>query len=339
MSVLFDIKHIAHVNFFKPVIKKLVNEKHQVIISYIDRGRLPKIIKSEFPKVDSYSIGSHKGSTFSILYEANFKKFFNGYRLIREHDVKLMLGVDAFVTGLSCKFLNIPNLQFYDDPERKVNLYLEQKTSSELFYPAITDFSGTSVQTYNALKEWAYLSPTQFKANNGILGDYGLKSGNFYFVREVDNGSLNYKGQDSGTVASVAESFPKDIPVVLSLENKSKKEDYPSHWIVLEEPVRDIHSLMYFSKAVISSGDSMAREGAMLGVPSFYVGFRDMAANRFIQKEGRFFVSSPEHLSKGLTSLVSEKNSQEEYRLSLKNKWIDVTDMIYQLIKKYLRAK
>lgn len=338
MTILFDIKHVAHVNFFKPVIQKLVNEKYKVIISYIDRGRLPKIIKSEFPDVDSYSIGAHKGSIFSILYEANFKKFFNGYQLIKRHDVKLMLGVDAFVTGLSCKLFGIPNLQFYDDPERKVNLYLEQKTSSELFYPAITDFSGTSVQTYNALKEWAYLSPSVFTPNISMLKEFRLKSGDYFFVREVDNGSLNYKGQDSGTIASVAKSFPKDIPVILSLEDKSKKDSYPSNWTILEEPVKDIHSLMYFSKAVISSGDSMAREGAMLGVSSFYVGFRDMAANRFIQEEGRFFVVSPEHLSKGLANLESETNSQEEYRLYLENKWIDVTNMIYQSIKKYLKS-
>ncbi|GAB5409661.1 MAG: DUF354 domain-containing protein [Balneolaceae bacterium] len=337
MSLLFDIKHIAHVNFFKPVIHRLVKENYKVIISYIDRGRLPKIIKAEFPYVDSYSIGAHRGNTISILYDANFKKFFKGSFLIKEHDIQLMLGVDAFVTGLSCKLFGIPNIQFYDDPERKVNLFLEQKTSSELFYPAITDFSGTSVQTYNALKEWAYLSPTQFIPNEKVLKEYELKKANYFFVREVDNGSLNYKGQDSGTIASVAESFPTDIPVILSLENKSKKESYPSNWIILDEPIMDIHSLMYFSKAVISSGDSMAREGAMLGVPSFYVGFRDMAANRFIQKEGRFYIVSPEHLSKGLTNLGIEENSKEEYREYLQNKWIDVTDMIYQLIIKYLK--
>ena len=55
---------------------------------------------------------------------------------------------------------------------------------------------------------------------------------------------------------------------------------YPKDWILLEEPVEGIHSLIYYSCALISSGDSMAREAALLGVPSYYLGIRyDMPAN------------------------------------------------------------
>lgn len=335
MAILFDIKHIAHVNFFKPLISQLHAQGDEVIISYIDRGRLPKIIEAEFTGIQSFSIGAHNGSKWSIIYEANILKFFKALALIKDKDIDLMLGVDAFVTGFACKLLGIPNLQFYDDPERKMNLWLEQKTANEVYYPAITDFSGTSVKTYEALKEWAYLSPNQFSPKQSALNVYNLTPGEYYFVREVDNGSLNYMGQEKNLIASVSTDFPDDLPVLLSLERKSEINSYPKNWVLLQEPIYDIHSLMYFSKAVISSGDSMAREGAMLGVPSFYVGFREMSANKFIKKEGRFFVISPEKL---VSELVSEQEfsiSQIDYRNQLKEKWVDVTEMIHQLIKKY----
>ncbi len=336
MTVLFDIKHVAHVNFFKPVILKLKNDGFEVIISYIKRGKLPKIIMTEFEGIPSYDIGSHKGTKASIIFDANILKFFKGYSLLNKKNIKLMLGVDAFVTGLGCKLRGIPNLQFYDDPERRINLWLEQKTSSEVYYPEITDFSGTSVKTYRALKEWAYLSPSYFNPKPHILKEYELEKKGYIFVREVDNGTLNYMGQDSATIASVSDRFPKGVKVILSLENKTHKNHYPKDWTILEEPVPDIHSLMYYSKAIVSSGDSMAREGAMLGVPSFYVGFRDMAANRFIQKEGRFFVVSPADLSDSLRGTISFDFSQEEYRNNLQEKWVDVTYMMYELVKKYL---
>ena len=335
MSILFDIKHVAHINFFKPTIERLVSEGEDVLISYIHRGRLPKIIKAEFPNIPAYPIGSHKGNTFSILFEANFLKFFKSLKLLKKHNINLMLGVDAFVTGFACKILGIPNIQFYDDPERKVNLWLEQKTSTELYYPSITDFSNTSVKTYYGLKEWAYLSPSQFKPSVEALEKYKIAPGEYYFIREVDNGSLNYQGQDSGLIAQVAHSLSKGIKVILSLENKKSAGLYPDNWQILEEPVQDIHSLMYYSKCVISSGDSMAREGAMLGVPSYYVGFRDMAANRFIQKEGLLFVVSPQNLSSMLEKEKGKMISQDVYRTSLKDKWIDVTNMICELINKY----
>lgn len=334
--LLFDIKHIAHVNFFKPLINKLENTEIKVIISYIDRGKLPRIVKAEFPNVNSFSVGRHNGGIFSIFVEANIMKFFNSLLLIRRFNVNLVFGVDAFVSGLACNFLRIPNVQFYDDPERTLNLLLERVTSTELYYPAITDFSGTGVKVYNALKEWAYLSPDYFSPSESPLKVYGVTSGNYLFVREVADVSLNYKGQGDSIIASFSDSFPRNIPVLLSLENKANANRYPSTWTVLQEPIDDIHSLMYNSRAVISSGDSMAREGAMLGVPSFYVGFRDMAANRFIQREGRFFTIDPSQLKDTLKQDFSSfRKTQDQYRAKLKSEWVDVTEMMYQLVMKY----
>tara|TARA_R110002124_G_scaffold280092_1_gene453165 strand:- start:3956 stop:4978 length:1023 start_codon:yes stop_codon:yes gene_type:complete len=339
MTILFDIKHVAHINFFNVVIARLVEENHEVLISYIERGKLPKIIKKEFPGISSYSIGRHQGTTFSILYEANVLKFFKARKLIKHKNIDIMLGVDAFVTGLACKISSIPNIQFYDDPERKVNLKLEQLTSDALFYPEITDFSGTTVQTYRALKEWAYLSPAYFEPNEDSLKEWGVKAGNYIFVREVDTGSLNYKDQKAGVVASVADQFPAGKKVLLSLENKDTIDEYPPDWILLQEPLQDIHSLMYYASAVVSSGDSMAREGAMLGVPSFYIGFRDMAANRFIQKEGLFFVIPPELFGEKMSNLESLCKDQEVYRQRLFEQWIDVSELIYNQLFATIKSK
>ena len=65
----------------------------------------------------------------------------------------------------------------------------------------------------------------------------------------------------------------------------------------MKEPVKDIHSLMYFSQVVISSGDSVAREGAMLGVPSIYAGIRDMPANVIMIKKEMLFKLEPKEIA------------------------------------------
>lgn len=332
MTILFDIKHVAHINFFKVVIARFAEEGHEVLISCIDRGRLPKIIKKEFPGIPSFPIGRHRGTKWSILYEANLLKFFRARRLLKEQKADVMLGVDAFVTGLVCKLSGIPNVQFYDDPERKVNLALEKMTSDALYYPAIAEFSGTKVQTYQALKEWAYLSPKYFTPVASAVKEQGMEPGEYIFVREVDTGSLNYMDQKAGVVASVADRFPREVKVLLSLENKDTAGDYPAEWILLQEPLEDIHSLMYHAGAVVSSGDSMAREGAMLGVPSFYVGSRDMAANRFIEKEGRFYAVPPEKLAGKLGAIAGLKQNQEGFRRGLFEKWVDVSQLIYDSV-------
>jgi len=65
----------------------------------------------------------------------------------------------------------------------------------------------------------------------------------------------------------------------------------------LKEPVSDIHSLIYYSRALISSGDSMAREACVLGVPAYYCGGRRMAVNDFLSSTGLFHDVEPRELA------------------------------------------
>ena len=66
---------------------------------------------------------------------------------------------------------------------------------------------------------------------------------------------------------------------------KKRRDEYPADWILLQEPIEDIHSLIYYAAGLVSSGDSMAREAALLGVPSYYLGIRySMPANAAASK-------------------------------------------------------
>ena len=129
-------------------------------------------------------------------------------------------------------------------------------------------------------KEWAYLAPKYFKPNLQVLEKYGVKPKEYVFLREVSVGTVNYAGQASGAILGIQDLIPKDKKVLFSLEEKDKRHLYPQEWILLQEPIEDIHSLIYYSAGLVSSGDSMAREAALLGVPAYYLGIRyDMPAN------------------------------------------------------------
>ena len=145
----------------------------------------------------------------------------------------------------------------------------------------------------------------------------------------------NYLTQQKNIVLNLADKFPGDMQVVLSLENKENRDEYPSDWIILKEPVGDIHSLMYYSSMVISSGDSVAREGAMLGVPGVYLGNRDMPANRILIKERMLTQVHPEDFATFMSDWSSGKltfEKQESFRSKLEKEWDDVTSLILELI-------
>jgi len=157
-------------------------------------------------------------------------------------------------------------------------------------------------------------------------------------VREVSNKSFNYYDQQDAIISRFANQINPDAKVILSLEDKNHTKKYPSHWTILQEPVDDIHSLIYYSKLLVSSGDSMAREGAMLGVPSVYCGIRKMKANEFLHQLGILhhltndtalpFIN--QHLGQAF-----DKHAQIKVRSQLFREWDDMVLFMKEKIHHY----
>ena len=337
MRIIVDIAHPAHVNFFKHALRILRYEGHEIIITGLRRGKLPKILEEELGDFPIYYVGKHRGTTFSILFEANMLKAIRLFWLVLRKRPDFGLSVGSFTLGGVLKLFGKPNVQFDDDPERSANVWLEKLTSTRLFFPPLVT-PHKNVATMQALKEWAYLSPRYFEPDASVLSDYGLAPHQYFFVREVSTGSLNYQDQSANTIASFAHQLPAEYPVLLSLEDKENRGLYPKHWTLLREPVAAIHSLLYYSRLVISSGDSMAREGAMLGVPSLYVGVRDMKANVYIREEKVLFQCPATEAPALVRRIIDETiplPSQDDFRTYLSNKWDDITQLIVEQTLRY----
>ena len=334
MKIIVDIAHPAHVNFFKNALYTLADEGHEVIVTALRRGKLPRIVESELSRFPIHYVGRHRGTRFSIIVEANLLKIVRLFWLILRIRPDFGLSVGSFTMGAVLKLFGIPNVQFDDDPERTMNVLLERLTSTRLFFPPIVE-PHRNVGTMRALKEWAYLSPQYFSSDVSVLDDYGLKPGWYIFVREVSTGSLNYLDQAENTVASFAHQLSKQYPILLSLEDKQAASMYPEEWIHLQEPIADIHSLLYYSRLVISSGDSMAREGALLGVPSFYVGVRNMKANDLLKNRGVLFQAPATEAAQQINQALNQdwdSTTRDLSRSSLAEEWDDITEfIIYQV--------
>ncbi len=334
MKIAIDIGHPAHVNFFKIAANRFKDEGHDVTIIYLDRGKLPSIVAEEYSEFVTVKIGIHRGSRISVIYDANLKRFFQLVKYLYRNRFDVGLGVGSFNFGGVLKMMSLPNFQFDDDPERGLNTILEKLTATQLFFPPIIENFG-NIRNFKALKEWAYLSPRYFTPNPEVLKKYGLKENDYIFIREISTGSLNYVKQKANIVATFARKMSRKENVVLSLENKKKTGYYPDNWQILEEPIKDIHSIIYYSKLVISSGDSMAREGAMLGVPSIYCGFREMKANGILEAKKMLYHVRPEEVINSVEKLKQIKYSEAErnrFRKDLQEEWVDVSDLIYNTV-------
>jgi uncharacterized protein len=339
LKVLITISHPSHANFFKEATRILSKDGCQIFISVLDRGRLVQIVDKEYLGYERFIAGEHKGNKLSIIFNVNILRFLKLLKFSFTNEIDFGLGVGSFTLGAAMKLLFKPNIQFDDDPERTINIILEKITSTKLFFPPVLK-PGKKIKIFNALKEWAYLSPKYFSPDENILEEFGLRQKEYILIREISTGSMNYMAQDPNIIYNLSKDIPKDYKVLLSLEDKTDFKKYPEDWIILNEPVADFYSLIYFSKLVISSGDSMAREAAILGVPGIYCGFRKMKANDILIKRGMIFHSKPEEVITFIKDIINGNikiERQEDIRNQLLNEWEDVTELIVNIVKHYNR--
>ena len=179
-------------------------------------------------------------------------------------------------------------------------------------------------------------NPNYLKTSEKVLSEYDLLPNEYVFIREISNVSLNYKDSTSILNKLIQKVKNKGLKIVLSLEDKTLSNIYSVQCIVLEEPISDIYSLLYHSLFTISSGDTVAREAAILGVPTIYTGGRDMLVNKSLVDEGLIYESKNENdiMEFIQTLTVGKKNEARKKSNSLiEHTWEDTTSVILNHIQ------
>lgn len=333
MKILVDLNHPVDVNFFKNAIK-LWSTQHgcQVDISLQPRGKLVAILGSELPGYRYTSMGTfQKTMARKLLMHAwRFPQFLNHVRRGR-YDVATSFG--GIVVSHATWLLRKPSVIFDDDIEYGIGYWPYKPFATRLLLPAQIPASGHNIMRYKGFKELAYLHPNYFRPDQGALAEYGLEPSGYVFVREVSKVSGNYAHLETGGLAGVcARVRERGLRVVLSLEDKSLSDQFSPHCTILQEPVKDIYSLMHFARLTISSGDTMARESCLAGTPVIYTGGRFMSVNTELTRKGIFFEPDPGRPTMDLVNMIIEQNAKEKTRQvlqqALSSEWEDTTRVI-----------
>lgn len=339
MNILFDINHPVDINFFKNAIKILSKSGHNIVITYRDRGRLAEITKYELGKFAPIKIGQHQ-KTFATKIIGQLKRDleFLSFQRRKKIDVSVCFGpTNAFASWLN----SIPYLAFDDDFEYKIPFYHATLFSTRHIMPAYIRLNKKNIYHYNGLKELAYLHPRYFSPRVDELKRYEILPEKYVFIREIANVSLNYQKQNTSINEIV--NFVKNLgfKIVLSLEDKDLKSHYKPDCIILEEPVEDIYSLMKYALFAVSSGDTVARETALLGTPTIYTGGRDMTVNDELINIGCMFKEdTSENVIKHISRLSIEGEKERITRIvadKISYHWEDTTEVILRHINDFAK--
>lgn len=351
MNIWIDIAHIPQYNYYKQFILSLAKNGHNVFVTILDRGKLYNIATHELKNIDNVyvkKIGKHRLTKWSAIIDANI------IRLVKLLIWALKNRIDiAFSnhhqTSIIAKILSISGYAFGDDPQSKIypTFVKYAKKSHMLIYEDVNNVILPKDNVLPALKEWAYLSPKEFVPNVEVLKKYGVEPKKYLFLREVTVGTTNYVGQKAGAVLHEVENIrkayylengeKKQMKVLFSLERKNTANQYPKYWILLQEPIEDIHSLIYYSAGLVSSGDSMAREAALLGVPSYYLGIRytmpaNAAASKVANLQNQQTMPFEEWIQTIGEDPIMAERRQDALRKQIDKEFIDINQYMMDLV-------
>lgn len=338
MKILFDLNHPADVNFFKKSIEFL-SESHNVKIIYRHRGVLKNIIDCELPGFEAVEIGKHKKYFFLKIISQLFREvFLVKYLLKNKIDLVLCFGGTSAFSSWFCR---IPYLSFDDDIEYKIPFFYANIFCTKHIYPEFINFKNKKTVLYNGYKELAYLHPENINFNKKILRKLDVIENNYVFVREIDNVSLNYKSNKID-LSKVIESINNlGYKAIISIENKFKPNNLRGgNYQILTDQNSSYFNILYYAKFVVSSGDTVARESALLGTPTIYTGDRIMAANNFlINKKFITKIKNIEQFNKEIKSIndKTKKNNRTKIKSLIKKSFENTSDVIINNAKNYIK--
>lgn len=336
MRFVFDLQHPVDVNFFRSAIARLRADGHRLLLVVLRRGRLGRIVRHEYADIETVEVGRHVSFPPGLVLRTGLWRELELVRALRGRPVAAAIGFPGFQTAIVGKILGFPSVGAYDDPEHRPNFVLSRLLLDRFVLPECLGERGARIVPFRALKEWAYLSPRHFRPDPSVLVRHSLVPREYVFVREVDPRSLNYRNRRERAIQALYAAGLADEKVVLSLEDKRRRGLF-GKWTIVEEPV-DVHSLMFFSRLVVSNGDSMAREGAQLGVPSAYCGRRVMKANDVLYELGLMRqVTEPGPLLEMCRRARVSETEQSRTRDRLAELWEDPTDVLMAALRAVAR--
>ncbi len=339
MKFLFDLQHPAHLHFFRPVIARLRQEGHEVIITGRDKDILCELADRYGMEITVFGVA--KKGIFNLGKELLYRQW-RLLKIIGEFKPDAMMAIAGTFISLPGRLKGVPTYVFYDTEHATISNLLAYPFASCVYVPrCYRKKIGWKNKRYNGYHELAYLHPNYFTRDISVLGEVGLRRGQpFSLIRLVGWGAghdIGLSGLTDENKFRAVETFSQHGPVFISCEGDlpAELEKYR-----LRLDVTKIHHLMAYASLIFGESATMVSEGAMLGVPGVYI---DPVGRGYTDEQEREYgiVSNFTHtnqdaaIQKG-NDLLAENNREKWQAVGKRiiSDKIDVTDMLYEIAVK-----
>jgi predicted glycosyltransferase len=278
MKILIDMGHPAHVHFFRHAIRLLEAQGHEVKVTARDKDVTIALLEAyKIP----YVVRPDGWRPLNLFVAGRFIK-----KVARDFGADKLVGVHNPYVASAAVSLKKPCVLFTDTPGSKFVNRISVGRATKVVTPECLAEMFPNQIIYPGYKEMAYLHPSVFTADKTVLERYGLVSGKYYVVRFIEWAAHH----DSGVSGM---SFAQKQELVMHLSQRGKvvasiegSGSVPEGCAAVKSPV-DVHSLLAFSSGYVGEGATMAKEAAVMGIPSVYVSsLAELSPIIAMEKEG-----------------------------------------------------
>lgn len=268
MRILVDIGHPAHVHLFRNAMRIWMDRGHQVAIAIRDKDLTARLLDLHG---FSYSTASMaRRGTLGLAVE------------LLEHDwrvlklavccrSKLLLGTSVSISHVA-RLIGARAMVFNEDDADVVRAFarLAYPLADAIVTPAcLPEDYGSKHITYDGYQELAYLHPSVFTPNRGVLAKLEVRPGDpYYIMRFVSLQATHDRGESGLSLAmrrKLIRTLSKRGQVFITSEAPLPEEFEPYRAHI--SPV-DMHDALAFATLLVSDSQTMTAEAAVLGTPS-----------------------------------------------------------------------
>jgi predicted glycosyltransferase len=293
MRIWIDLSNSPHVPLFAPIVDRLREQGHAVVLSARDHAQTLELAQRQWP--DVACIGGPSPGGLAAKARTIGARAAELTRFARGLDVDLALSHGSYAQLAAARLLGVPAVTMMDyefQPANHLSFRLARRVVVPTAFPArVVRGCGAAGRTlrYDGFKEEIYLAG--FAPDRAVLAAVGADPAHVLAVlRPPPAGALYHRGENAHflDVARVV-AARDDVDAVL-LSRRADRE----RWLgmlpgaLVPEHAVDGPSLLALADLTVGGGGTMNRESALLGTPTYTVfGGRLAAVDAALIRSGR----------------------------------------------------
>ncbi len=264
-TLWFDLTNTSHVHFFHPFIEELKDENN-IIVTTRDLAETRALLNGLDIEHDNF--GEYSGDNKLLKISGHFLRGFKMLPFLKEVDFAFSHGSPS---PIMIKYIKDAKLISSYDNEHAMSYDLLLDHSDHLIVPEVLGReskdkanNSTEVSTYPGIKEQIYLA--DFKPDSTIKDAIPFDD---YLVLRAEAWKSDYVKNDVVRAFDIAKRLVKEGYNIVFLPRYGTAPDWMNNSknVYVSPPVNG-PQLCWYSEGVLTGSGTLAREAAVLGIPS-----------------------------------------------------------------------